>query len=112
VAHETPVLVSDLPAHREVVGDGSSRHRVVPVGDREALGSVLGSMLGAPAHADDRAHAVHRSVLDRYSWDRATDQLEALYRTLVDEPGTLRAARGEGLEAPEAHLATHLGERP
>lgn len=113
VAHETPVLVSDLPAHREVVGDGSSRHRVVPVGDREALGTALGSMLGAPPEVDDRARAVHQSVLDRYSWDRATDQLEALYRTLLDEPGTLREPRGEGLQAPQAaHLATHLGERP
>ena len=86
-AHDAPVLVSDIPPHREVLGEGSARHRMVPVDDVDALAGALSQMLEHPRAHDARSRAWRDGVLARHSWDSATDLLEQLY---------LGAARGRG----------------
>jgi len=79
VSHNAPVLVSDLPAHLEVIGGGSARHRIVPVDDEEALAEELRRMLTDSAPLDHLSRAVRASVIERYSWDRAVEELETVY---------------------------------
>ena len=78
-SHDAPVLVSDIPPHLEVVGDGTPRHRIVPVDSHEHLVRELTDMLTRPHDQDADSRAWRRAVLARYSWDAATDRLESLY---------------------------------
>jgi glycosyltransferase involved in cell wall biosynthesis len=103
VSHDVPTLVTDLPAHLEVVGAGSQRHRVVPVDDEEALGDELRRMLTEPPSADHVSRSVRASVIQRYSWDRAVDELEAVYRDLLET--------GHPTVAPPLEQAGRAGAR-
>jgi glycosyltransferase involved in cell wall biosynthesis len=75
------VLVRDTPANMEVIGDaGASFRNDDPVASLAAQLSAL--------DADDaelsrlRALALKR-VAENYSWERVTDQYEALFRQLA-----------------------------
>ena len=72
-----PVLLSDLPAHRETMGDAA---RYFPPGDADALSDELGALL-----ADDRARTeLSRRGRERVAglgWDRGADAL----RLVLDE---------------------------
>lgn len=94
-SHDAPVLVSDIPPHREVLGEGSARHQVVPVDSVDALAGAVSLMLQHPRPRDAASRAWRSSVLQRHSWDASAAQLEALY---------LRAATGRPVvAAPRAH---------
>ena len=79
VSYDCPVLVSDIPPHREVVGRGSSRHRTVPVDDLAGLTSALSRMLGAGHAPDPVADELRSAVVSHYSWDTAVLELEQVY---------------------------------
>jgi glycosyltransferase involved in cell wall biosynthesis len=91
VSHDAPVLVSDIPPHLEVVGDGSSRHQVVPVDSVDALAGAVSLMLQHPRPRDAAARTLRASILDRHSWDTSVDALERLY---------LRTVTGRAVDAP------------
>ena len=72
------VLAHDTPENREVGGDAVGYFRLHP---EETLSGTLSEWLEQPArtlrlHARDRAR-------ERYSWDRVTDQYEALFREIA-----------------------------
>lgn len=105
-SHDAPVLVSDIPPHREVLGEGSGRHQMVPVDSVDALAGAVSFMLQHPRPRDATSRAWRQSVLDRHSWEAATDQLEALY---------LRAVTGSSAVAPTAARGpsdNHVGRAP
>lgn len=79
VSYDCPVLVSDIPPHREVVGQGSSRHRMVPVDDLDALTATLRQQLEADRASDPVADALRAAVVSHYSWDTAVVELEQVY---------------------------------
>ena len=80
-----PVVVSDLPCHREVLGSGGPGARIVPVGDVEALRAALVSCLHDPAAPTDaRQRAAH--ITSTYRWDNVTEQVEAVYRQVLGRP--------------------------
>jgi glycosyltransferase involved in cell wall biosynthesis len=79
----TPVLVSDIEPHLEVLGGQGPGRRSFPVGDIEALSDALERCL---THLEDErvgAAPLRDDVLRRYSWDAAADATERLYRSLV-----------------------------
>ena len=78
-SHDAPILVSDIPPHLEVLGEGTPRHRRVPVDSHEHLVRGLTDMLARPPVHDAATRDWRQAVLARYSWDAATDQLESLY---------------------------------
>lgn len=74
------IIANATPENREVVGDAALLYRF---NDTDDLRTQLGRVLADPAlrahygqRARDRAH-------DRYSWERVTDQYEALFRQLI-----------------------------
>ena len=73
-----PVVVSDLPVLREVLGGHA---RFVPVGDAEALSSGLAATLSeerTPAGtAGARAHAAS------FTWERFAGRIAPVYRTAL-----------------------------
>jgi glycosyltransferase involved in cell wall biosynthesis len=76
----TPVVTTRTGGIPEVVGDAAL---VVPPGDTDALAEALGKVLGDSALGDDlRARGL--ANVERFSWDRTTDDLAALYRRLAD----------------------------
>jgi glycosyltransferase involved in cell wall biosynthesis len=89
VSYDCPVLVSDIPPHREVVGQGSSRHRAVPVDSLESLTAALRQMLAADRAPDPTADELRSSVVSHYSWDTAVIELEQVYlRSLARRRGS------------------------
>jgi len=77
----TPVVASDLPALREVGGDGAV---FSPVGDDSALAEALDAVL---SDADLRRALVARGRLAaaRYSWERTAAELAAVYGRLASD---------------------------
>jgi glycosyltransferase involved in cell wall biosynthesis len=107
VSYDCPVLVSDIPPHLEVVGNGSSRHRTVPVDDLPALTAALGQMLRAGGAADRLpdpvADELRAAVVSHYSWDAAVLELEQVYlrslthrRTALHRRASPRRQHGPG----------------
>lgn len=82
IANGVPVLASDIAPHLEVIGSGSPAHRIFTRGDVDSLRTALEQMLaGALGGSGDDLRV---RVLEDYSWDSATDQLEDLYLRAVD----------------------------
>ena len=107
VAHNAPVLVSDIPPHREVLGAGSSRHRLVPVDSLEDLRGSLGRMLNEPLPSDPQADALRSAVVAHYSWDVAAQALERLYLRSLRRPSssrTLHNGRVRGVVVAASNL--------
>jgi glycosyltransferase involved in cell wall biosynthesis len=83
LAAGTPVLASDIPAHREVLGAAAS---YAPPDDADALAAALAAALsdgdgGVAERAARRAHAA------RYTWGRcARATMEAYHRALGCAP--------------------------
>ncbi|GAA1882411.1 glycosyltransferase family 4 protein [Lapillicoccus jejuensis] len=93
VAHGCHVLASDIAPHREVLGRGTPAHRLFPAGDLDALRAGI----EAPVDGDAWDVPEREAILQHYSWDRATEQLEQLYLELLARPrGLRRLGRANG----------------
>jgi glycosyltransferase involved in cell wall biosynthesis len=74
----TPVVASDLPAHREVLGDQA---QLFPPGDPDALAAALAKVLGDPG--GEPARAARRTRAAGFTWGNcATATLSAYQRAL------------------------------
>jgi glycosyltransferase involved in cell wall biosynthesis len=87
----TPVVASDLPATREVLGGQAA---LVPAGDAAALASALAGVLaedGGPA-----ARAARRAQAARFTWVGCAAATRAAYRTALSRgsPARRRPRRG------------------
>ncbi len=77
LAAGTPVIVSDIPALREVTGGHASA--IFPVGDIGSLAAALADVLGTPA--DDRERrAKRREYAAGWTWARCADRTMQAYR--------------------------------
>lgn len=78
-----PIVLSDIPAHLEILPDARPGGRLFPAGDIDALATALADALGAAK--DDRKAALEagEQVRGRYSWDAVTDQTEELYARVI-----------------------------
>jgi phosphatidylinositol alpha-mannosyltransferase len=86
MAAETPIVASDLPGYRNVVGNGDPAALLVAPGDPVALGRALLRVLEDPdlaaslsAAGDARAAA--------FSMDRLAERYVSLYRSAIDRSG-------------------------
>ncbi|MCO5164812.1 MAG: glycosyltransferase family 4 protein [Planctomycetes bacterium] len=78
----TPVVASDLPAIREVAGDGA---KLVPPGDAEALAAALLEVTSQPELAEALRER-GRARLMSYSPDAVRGAFERLYDLLEEAP--------------------------
>jgi glycosyltransferase involved in cell wall biosynthesis len=78
LAAGTPVVASDVPAVREVLG----RHaRLVPPGDPDALAAALGRVLAEPP--DGRVREAASQHARAFTWRRCAELTLAAYRSAV-----------------------------
>jgi glycosyltransferase involved in cell wall biosynthesis len=84
ISSGTPVVVSDIPPHVEVVGHDASGHRIFPTDDVDALRRSLIAVVADPAAERAGIEALRQRVLRDYSWDSAANATEQLYYGLVD----------------------------
>lgn len=78
-----PVLASDIAPHLEILGADAAGGRLFPAGDRPALTAAVAAVVEDPQPERTGVARVRADVLERYSWDRATTGLEAVYRSLA-----------------------------
>jgi glycosyltransferase involved in cell wall biosynthesis len=79
----TPVVVSDIQPHKEVVASDGRGHRVFPVGDIVSLTSILEGILQEPEAERRAATSLQDRVLETYRWDEVTEATEGVYRRLA-----------------------------
>ncbi len=82
MAAETPIVASDLPGYRKVVGDGEPSALLVPPGDHAALGGALRLVLNDPGLAASLAAAGGLRAAT-FSMDRLAERYVELYRSAI-----------------------------
>lgn len=111
-ASGSPILASDIPPHREMIGAPGPGKRLFRAGDEDDLLAQLEQVLDHPevelAGADESRLTVHKE----FSWDRAAEELSALYVSLVTgaDPASVPSFDPE-LETAAAPRAGRAGGR-
>jgi glycosyltransferase involved in cell wall biosynthesis len=82
MTHGCCIVASDIPAHREVLGDAGVLY---PVKDADALARTLGAVLDDPARRAELGRRARAAIEERddLSWDRAADATAAVLRSVV-----------------------------
>lgn len=78
MAMALPVVVSDLPALLEIVGDGQ-RGASFPAGDADALAQVLADLAADPGRREQLARAGREWVLEHRTWRAAAARYRQVY---------------------------------
>ncbi len=102
MAHEAPVIASDIPQNRAVVAAGGF---AFATRDALALGNLLGDFFAgtiATAEVQTRVRTARVRVLETFSWDAVTDSYEALYAAARAGAGVIggRSTGDPGADAP------------
>lgn len=82
MAHQLPVVASDIPGNRQLVKDGV-HGQLVPVGERETLAEALLAVMEAPGESARRARAAYQRVVDEYSLERMAHDHLTLFEKLL-----------------------------
>jgi glycosyltransferase involved in cell wall biosynthesis len=91
MALEAPVVASDLPSVREVMGtDGAQL--VVP-GDSGALAAAVVSALADPTEGERRAQGAYRRFLEHFTVAQAAEGMVGCYRRALEEGPRLARRR-------------------
>jgi glycosyltransferase involved in cell wall biosynthesis len=77
-----PIIVSDVPAARDVVGT-SDAAAVVPSGDPEALAAACIDVLGRQAESRKRAEEIRDALRGRFDWSARAEAYMSLLRQAV-----------------------------
>lgn len=88
----TPLLSTTGGALSEVLEPGVSAH-MVPAGNASALAEGMRRLLHDRALRDQLSATARGSITSRFSWARAGDQLEELYRRVIEERAVRLASR-------------------
>jgi glycosyltransferase involved in cell wall biosynthesis len=78
MALEAPIVASDIPTVREVVGSGAPALLVRP-GDADALAMAIVAALSEPAAAAERAHLGRARFLERFTQEAAAAAMIDFY---------------------------------
>jgi phosphatidylinositol alpha-mannosyltransferase len=82
MAAGVPVVASDLPGYRSVLGDGAIG-RLVPPNEPLPLADALEEVLGDPAQRA-RMTKAGQAAVDELSWSKVTDQILTAYEDALD----------------------------
>jgi glycosyltransferase involved in cell wall biosynthesis len=91
IGHRSPVIVSDIAPHVEVVGQDGPGRRVVAQGDEAALAAAMARVLAEGDEERAAAELLSSQVAARYNWDAAADATERIYLRLLDREPSLAA---------------------
>jgi glycosyltransferase involved in cell wall biosynthesis len=87
-SHGAPVLASDIPPHREMIGDERPGRRMFRQGNEDDLLAKIGETLDGGDVERQGARKALTQVHDAYNWDRTAAELAALYESLVGRSGS------------------------
>jgi len=85
MALEAPIVASDIPAIREVIGDDEERALLVPPDRADALAAAIVRTLTDTEAAGARAVAARERFLERFTLDRVADATVAFYQRALAE---------------------------
>ncbi len=85
-----PVVASDTPVNREMLGEAGV---YVAVGDAAALAARLVEMLVDPGEARARGAALRVRAEEEFAWPVLIERLEALYLSVLEQPGRRKDAK-------------------
>jgi glycosyltransferase involved in cell wall biosynthesis len=77
-----PVIVSDFPLWRKIVGDGGCGLLVDPM-DTRAIADAMQWMLDHPAEAEAMGRRGREAVVAKFNWNKEQEKLLALYTELL-----------------------------
>lgn len=75
-----PVVAYDSPVHREYLADLGV---YAPLGDVNALAEAIAGLIHAPEHGRALGQQLRQRAITEYSWQRAGEEIVALYRRLT-----------------------------
>ena len=82
-SYRLPLVASDIPPHREVIGGDTPGGRLFPSGNEAALAEALTATLGRLDDARRGALVLGERVTREYDWDTATDATEEVYLAVL-----------------------------
>jgi glycosyltransferase involved in cell wall biosynthesis len=85
-SYGTPVVVSDIPPHREVLRTSGPGHMLFPAGDIDALAAAIAETVHDRLGSRQGAAELREHVQLHYSWKQCVDDLESLYHRLCGSP--------------------------
>ena len=87
-AYGTPVLVSDIPPHLEVVPRPGPGTRIFPTGDEGALVAALRESLRDVPLEREGAASFRSEILRSYRWEDVVSRTESVYRAILPRSAT------------------------
>lgn len=87
MALERPIIVSDLPALKEIVGDHEERGLVAKPADVESLVTQLQRYIDDPAMRQRKVNTAKEWVFAERTWSANAKRYEAIYRRLMATHG-------------------------
>jgi glycosyltransferase involved in cell wall biosynthesis len=82
-SYELPLVASDIPPHRELLGRDGPGHRLFRDGDEDDLVRALARVLADPHGERFGAHVHGGRLRSHYTWEAAARDLEGIYLSLV-----------------------------
>ena len=81
------VVASDIPPHRQILGEPGPGRRLFTAGDGPGLAAALRQVLDDGAVGRTRARGLASGSVATYSWDAAVDATEAVYEQALRRGG-------------------------
>jgi glycosyltransferase involved in cell wall biosynthesis len=92
-SYRLPLVTSDIPPNREVIGTDGPGGRTFHSGDEAGLTEALTATLGDLKAARVGAERLGDRVVREYDWEAATTATEAVYEQVLHRKGAARRAR-------------------
>ncbi|MGH2541057.1 MAG: glycosyltransferase family 4 protein [Actinomycetota bacterium] len=81
----TPVVVSDIPPHVQVVNEDAPGHHLFRAGDAGSLAEALLTTVRNYPHEHEQARIFSKEVADTYRWGDVATATEELYGRVLDD---------------------------
>ena len=105
LASGVPVVASDFPVWRDIVGAVDAGLLVDPT-DPAAVCAAIDTLLDDPERAAAMGRRGRAAVLERYMWDEQGARLVALYERLIPSPRVQEGWSNESGTAPDGDRAS------
>jgi glycosyltransferase involved in cell wall biosynthesis len=110
ISFGSPVVVSDIPPHVQIVGGDAPGRHLFPSGDDIALAGTLEKTIESYPREHADALLSSKDVLARYDWDEVARATEELYERVVREP-TVRSSPVRAAQGIRTRLVPSRGSR-
>ena len=82
-SYGVPLVVSDIPPHREVIPVSGPGHRMLTAADEQGWSNQIAAILEQPALEREGAEATRERVISAFRWEEVADATEAVYEHML-----------------------------